>query len=112
LLVLVLFSFWVRTSWVGAANCSQAVGFLECKFLCIYLFVGRNELVTVLIVLPRFSGDLNPEAVPIPAALVLRRQICSEVLILLGMSKYNRRIHENLYLFVKIKDFMGAIGVS
>ena len=111
---MVLFSFWVRTSWVGAANCSQAVGFLECKFLCIYLFVGRNELVTVLIVLPRFSGDLNPEAVPIPAALVLLYQICSEALMIFGIHENNRRIHENLYLylFMKIKDLMSAIGVS
>jgi hypothetical protein len=93
-------------------NYSQAVGFLECKFLCIYLFVGRNELVTVLIILPSFSGDLNPEAVPIAAALVLLHRICSEVLIIFGIHKYNRRLHENLYLFVKIKDFMSAIGVS
>jgi hypothetical protein len=95
--VLVLFSFWVRIFWAGAANNSQAVGFLEYKFLCIYFF-GRNELVTVLIVSPSFSGDLNSEAVPVPTAVVLLHQICSEALIILGIRKNNLRIHEYVYL--------------
>jgi hypothetical protein len=33
-----------KDSRVGAGNYSQAVGFLECKFLCIYFLGGMNSL--------------------------------------------------------------------
>jgi hypothetical protein len=38
--------------------------------------------------------------------------ICSEALIIFGIHEYNRRIHQNPYLFMKFKDFIDILGVS